>query len=149
MATGPGHGALIYITVDPESGGTFTVVPGLNTDLNLKVGARAWENTPHNAVNYDTHERGQLLRPAMPFSVNYDAANAVHQALDGFAFSGETFGLRFVGAGGSAGVDEIIESGFITDRDAPNTPREGQRMVTYTFQGSGDYLVDGVLVSTL
>lgn len=149
MATMAGHGALIYITIDPASGGAFTVVPGLNTDLNLKVGARAWENTPHNAVNYDTHERGQLLRPAMPFSVNYDPANEVHQKLDEFAFKGTTFGLRFVGAGGSAGVDEIIESGFITDRDAPNTPREGQRMVTYTFQGSGDFRIDGDLVSTM
>lgn len=141
MPPSAGHGSLVYIEMDPVgSPGTFTVVPGLNYDINLGSTRPETNITPQNRIDSDEWVRGTMIRDNFPMTLNFDPLDPVHIELFSKYMTDETFGMRIIGPGGAA--PEIIWSGGLTSWQWQNPVREGQRSVNCSFRASGDWQID-------
>lgn len=145
-----GHGALIAIELDPTgSQGTFTTVAELNGDIQEPGYNRPeTEVTPHQDT-IDSWVTGRLGRDPVTFSVNFIHDNNTHDHLTGLEnkiINNENFGIQFLGPGGTAGTDEIIASGFVTNLTITNPVREGARTAEVTIRLSKQQITDTVSV---
>lgn len=144
-----GHGATIAMELDPVGAqGTFTTIAELNGDINEPGLTRPWtETTPHQDT-IDSGVTGRLGREPLSFTVNYIFDDETHVALRDAIIDNLFTGFRIRGPGGSANVDEIIASGFVTSINITNPVREGARTAEVTIQLSKAQKVDGVIVGT-
>jgi hypothetical protein len=144
-----GHGATIAMELDPvNSQGDFTVIAELNGDINEPGLNRPWtETTPHQDT-IDSGVTGRLGREPLTFGVNWIFDDVSHVALRDALIDNTFTGFRIRGPGGSAGNDEIIASGFVTNISVTNPVREGARSAEVTIQLSKAQIVDGVVVGT-
>lgn len=145
-----GHGALIAVEYDAAGAqGVFTTVAQLNGDIVWPALTRPKTDiTPHQA-NIGYSVRGVMMTEDLTFSVNYmfdDDTHNFEAGLYGLMVTGETFGIRLRGPGGSAGVDEWIMSGGLTNITQTAPVREGVRSADITFAPSGPFIIDGEVV---
>jgi hypothetical protein len=140
-----GHGYKVYVEADPIGApNTWTQVGGLTSDVVFDWTREFTKTTPHDVgvgggVISNVIERGEMV-----MENNYIPGNAVFDGIirEHFRLNRE-FKMRWLGPGGSAGVDEIIQTGGITKLGGKG-PNTGQRMLTWTFTPIGSYVVDGV-----
>lgn len=145
-----GHGASIEVEVGtapsytPVSG-TFTPVPELGGDITWPtIMVPETEATAHND-NIDFWKPGVARRDQLQFTVNYVAGNVVHDMFLNQPLQKTTRGWRLLGPSGSAGVDEIIASGFVQSVGPITHPRgEGLRTAQINVRLSGPMIVNGV-----
>lgn len=144
-----GHGATIAMELDPQGApGVFTTIAELNGDINEPGLSRPWtETTPHQDT-IDSGVTGRLGREPLTFSVNWIFNDTTHVALRDAIIDNQFTGFRILGPGGSAGSDEIIASGFVTNIGVTNPVREGARSGEITVQLSKAQKVDGTIVGT-
>lgn len=141
-----GHGASIDFELDPVgSPGVFTAVPELGDDINWPNFSVPETNVTAHNDNIDSWIQGVLMRDQFTFGVNYVAGNTVHEALRDAPLNALKHGFRLRGPAGSAGVDEIIASGFVQTFGPITHPvREGARKAQVAVRLSGPMIVDGV-----
>lgn len=144
-----GHGATIAMELDPVAAqGVYTVIAELNGDIQEPGLNRPWtETTPHQDT-IDSGVTGRLGRDPLTFTVNWIFDDTSHVALRDAIIENLFTGFRIRGPGGSAGVDEILASGFVTNISVTNPVREGARSGEVTVQLSKAQIVDGVVVGT-
>lgn len=146
-----GHGVEVAVEIVGAAPAAFTIVGQLVTDQSPGPQARpAEESTPHNVDIDEYVPAGRLMREDMTIEVNYDDTGDTHGESTGFyglLHAGTKHGLRFRGPGGSAGVNELIMSGFTTNVDQSNPVREGIRSETVTFRPSGLMIMDGTVIT--
>lgn len=149
MAVEAGHNATIAVELDtPPVSGTWTSIPELMGDLKGWSATRDWTQfTPHGST-IDQGVSGPIMRGESAFTLHYDPANSDHTDLRA-AFLASTRanrfrGFRFWGPSGSAGVDEVIQSGEIVGWDDTAPEGAGVRNVAVTVRFSGPAWIDGV-----
>lgn len=140
-----GHGYKLYVEADPVGApGVWTQVGGLTSEVVQEWTREFSKTTPHDAGVGGGVISNVIERTSHTFENNYIPGNAVFDGiiLDHFKNNRE-FSIRMLGPGGSAGVDEIIETGGIIkhSRKAPN--EAGQRVLTWEFMGVGPFQVNG------
>lgn len=149
MAVETGHNATLAVELGaPPVGNVFTVVPNVTGDLMGFSGTRDWTQfTPHGTT-IDRGASGAIKRPPMNFTLIYDPASATHVALRSAFLAplkvNRRRGFRVQGPSGSAGVDEVIQSGEITGWEDTAPEDAGLRAVAVTVNFDGDAWVDGV-----
>jgi hypothetical protein len=141
-----GHGTTIDFELDPTgSPGVFTAVPELGADVSWPEFDVPETNVTAHNDNIDSWIQGVLMRGPFTFGVNYVTGNTVHEALRDAPLNGLKHGFRLRGPNGSAGVDEIIASGFVkTFGPIVHPVREGARTAQVVVRLSGLMIVDGV-----
>jgi len=146
----PGHGVSIDFEMDPVGApGVFTAIPELGDDINWPEFDVPEANVTAHNDNIDSWVQGVLMRGPFTFGLNYVAGNTVHEALRDAPLNGLKHGFRTRGPSGSAGVDEIIASGFVKTFGPITHPvREGVRKATVAVRLSGPMIVDGVPYGT-
>jgi hypothetical protein len=148
-----GHNATIYVELGtPPVSGTFTLIPELRGDLPGLSGSRDETNTTPHGEDIDSWVTGPIVRAPLTFNLNYVPGDATHTALRA-AWLATTVvnrrrGWRFWGPSGSAGVDEVIASGEITNWVDTSPEGAGVRTASITVRLSKQCKVDGVLYGT-
>lgn len=149
MAVETGHNATMAVELGaPPVSGVFTNIPELTGDLKGLSGTRDWTQfTPHGTT-IDRGASGAIKRGPQNFTLIYDPSNATHTGLRAAFLAplkvNRRRGFRFWGPSGSAGVDEVIQSGEITGWDDTAPEDAGLRNVAVTVNFDGDAWVDGV-----
>lgn len=145
-----GHGATIDVELDPVSTpGVFTEIPELNADINWPNFSVPETNVTAHNDDIDSWIQGVLMRDQLTFGVNYIAGNNIHETLRDSPLTRLKRGFRLRGPGGSAGVDEVIASGFVQTFGPITHPvREGARTAQVAVRLSGPMIVDGVAYGT-
>lgn len=144
-----GHGASIGVELgSPPVSGVFTDIPELRGDIPGFSGTRdESNNTPHNE-DIDSWTTGPIIRNPLTFTINYDRDNATHVALRAAWLEEDPDnrmrGWRFRARGGSAGTDEVIQSGEITSWEDMSPEGAPPRQATITVRMSKQVIVDGV-----
>lgn len=141
-----GHGYKVFVEADPiGQPGIRTQVGGMTSEVVHEWTREYTKTTPHDAGVGGGVVSNVLERASHTFENNYIPGDPV---LDGiirehFRLNRE-FKVWMQGPGGSAGVDEIEETGRIIKlgQKAPN--EAGPRVMTWEFMGIGSYAVDGV-----
>ena len=142
-----GHGYKIYVSADPVGAPDLldTLVGGMTSEVMHEWTREFTKTTPHDVGVGGGVISNVLERVSHTFENNYIPGNAVFDGIirENFRLNRE-FKVRMVGPNGSAGNDEIIETGGIIKlgQKAPN--EAGQRVLTWEFMGVGPYVVDGV-----
>jgi hypothetical protein len=132
--------------------GTFTAVPELMGDLNMFSGKRPITKfTPHGE-DISSVVTGPIELDPSEFTLNFDPTNAVHLAMRA-AFLATTpalrrRGFRKWGPNGSAGVDEVIQTGEIVGWQDTAPEGAGIRQVKISVEFSKQCKIDGVLYGT-
>lgn len=140
------HGVRAAAETDPVGlPGVYEDVGGLRGDPNfLNLTRAATEVTSHDD-DIDLYVKGVLKRGEVPVKVNYDKGNAVHIKLRNLMLTGLNFKMKFYGAGGVPGTDEVIfNDGFLASWNQTNPEREGERSAEGMYRSSGSMSVDGV-----
>jgi hypothetical protein len=138
--------------IGAPTGGVFTAIPELQGDLKGFSGSREVTATTPHGEDIDSKVTGPISRNASQFTINFNPTNAVHLALRA-AFLATTVALRrrgwrFWGPNGSAGVDEVIQSGEITEWDDTSPEGAGIRQVTISVEFAKAAKIDGVVYGT-
>ncbi len=144
-----GHGATIAIELSPITPGAFTTVAELNGDINWPELARAYTVTTPHQDTIGSGVTGVINTGALTGTVNFIFNNNTHDHLTGLykhMINNTRFGVRLRGPGGSAGIDEWIMSGQLTNLSRVDPVREGARSMSFTFQPSKAIIIDGVTV---
>lgn len=147
-----GHGATIAIELDPSGApGDFTVVAELNGDITFPELMRPeTETTPHQDT-IDSWVFGRLGRGPLTWGVNYIFDNTTHSFASGLykhLVNNTRFGVRLRGPSGTAGSDEWIMSGNLTNMTQVAPVREGARTAEITYRPSKAMIIDGAAVGT-
>lgn len=141
-----GHGYKVYVEADPIGAPeSWTQVGGMTSEVVHEWTREYTKTTPHDAGVGGGVVSNVLERTSHTFECNYIPGNAVFDGIIRTHFRNNTeFKVRMLGPGGSAGNDEIIETGRIIKlgQKAPNAG--GPRVLTWEFMGIGTYVVDGV-----
>lgn len=139
-----GHGALIFITMDPESPTVFEEVAQLNSDIVFDMSHETSHVTPHN-VTASVHVVSPVhIRGPIPMTLNYIFTETTHDKLKDFYLGNTTFGMKITAPDAGVG-DEIRCSGKAVSWKLTNPVRTGERKVEISFQPSGPFIVDGTL----
>jgi hypothetical protein len=145
----PGHGASIAMEMTPLVSGVFTVVPEIGEEISWPEFSTPETNVTTHDQDIDSWIPGVPMRGPFTFSVYFRHDNAVHQELQSAPHDGVKRGWRLRGRNGSAGVDEVIASGFIQSfGPITHPPREGVRKANVVVRFSGPYWLNGVQYGT-
>jgi hypothetical protein len=148
-----GHNATIAVELGtPPVSGVWTNIPELMGDLKGFSGTRAVTKfTPHGE-NINSAVTGPIERNSSSFTLNFDPNDATHLALRAAFFAplkvNRLRGWRYWGPAGSAGVDEVIQSGEIVEWDDTAPEGAGIRQVAVMVEFSKQAKIDGVLHGT-
>ncbi len=141
-----GHGYKIYVEADPVGApDNWTQVGGMTSEVVHEWTREYTKTTPHDAGVGGGVISNVLERTSHTFENNYIPGNAVFDGIirEHFRLNRE-FKVRMLGPNGSAGTDEIIETGGIIKLGQKSPNEAGQRVLTWEFMGVGPYSVDGV-----
>lgn len=145
-----GHGASIEVEVGTAPGyvpvsGTFSEVTELGGDITWpSIMVPETEATAHND-NIDFWKPGVARREQLSFTINYVHDDPTHELFLASPLLKLERGFRLRGPNGSAGVDEVIASGFIQNVGPIAHPRgEGLRTAQINVRLSGPMIVNGV-----
>lgn len=148
-----GHNSTIAVELGtPPVSGTFTNINELRGDLPGLSGSRDETNVTPHGEDIDSWVTGYITRNPLTFSLNYVPGDATHTALRASwlatTVANRRRGWRFWGPTGSAGVDEVIASGEITNWEDTSPEGSGVRTANITVRMSKQVKVDGVLYGT-
>lgn len=141
-----GHGYKVYVEADPVGApDVWTQVGGLTSEVVNEWTREYTKTTPHDAGVGGGITSNVIERTEHTFENNYIPGNSVFDGIIRTHFrNNQEFKIRMLGPGGSAGNDEIIETGNITKISYKSPNAAGQRVLTWGFMGSGPFVVDGV-----
>lgn len=154
MAVETGHNATLAVELGlPPVMGVFTSIPNLTADIMGFSATRDWTQfTPHGS-EIDRGASGAIKRGPLNCTLIFDPSNATHTGLrDAFTAPlkvNRRRGFRFWGPSGSAGTDEVIQSGEITGWEDTAPEDAGLRSVAVTINFDGDAWIDGTLVGNI
>lgn len=150
MAVDTGHNATLAVELGtPPTMGDFTNIPELTGDLMGWAATRdSTQYLPHGST-IDRRASGGIKREPMTFTLIYDPDNATHTGLRAAFLAplkvNRRRGWRFWGPSGSAGTDEVIQSGEIIGWNDTAPEDAGLRSVELTVAFDGNAWIDGVL----
>lgn len=141
-----GHGYKVYVEDDPVGNPDhYELVGGLTSEVVHEWTREYTKTTPHDAGVGGGVISNVLERTSHTFENNYKPGNVIYDNIIREHFrNNREFKVKMVGPGGSAGNDEIIETGGIIKLGYKAPNEAGQRVMTWEFMGVGAYQVDGV-----
>lgn len=149
MAVETGHNATIAVELGtPPTMGVFTNIPELTGDIMGFSGTREWTQFKPHGSTIDRGASGAIGRGPMNFTLIFDPDKTAHTDLRAAFLAplkvNRRRGFRFWGPSGSAGVDEVIQSGEVTGWEDTAPEDAGLRSVAVTVNFDGDAWIDGV-----